>query len=112
MTRGEKILSFLRSEAAAGRHATLREIQEALDISSTSVVQYWLDKHEIAGKITRGARGEARSIRVVGQPEPELVAHVYGASGAYGIAELLEIVGSRSGRLVFIPDIEPEPEGE
>ena len=62
MSKTEQILDYLRTRD--GIPPTVREIRDALDISSTSVVSYHLDKLEEQGLITR-QREKARSIQVV-----------------------------------------------
>ncbi len=52
--RHKKILKFLEShQSREGFPPTIREIGEATDISSTSVVNYYLDQLEKMGKIER-----------------------------------------------------------
>ena len=62
MSKTEQILDYLRTRD--GIPPTVREIRDALDISSTSVVFYHLDKLEEQGLISRQP-GKARTIQVV-----------------------------------------------
>ena len=64
--RHKKILAFLKSyQNRAGYTPTIREIGEATSISSTSVVNYYLDQLEKMGKIER-RRKISRGIRLTG----------------------------------------------
>ncbi len=64
--RHKKILTFLKSyQKSEGYPPTIREIGEATSISSTSVVNYYLDQVEKMGKIER-RRKISRGIRLTG----------------------------------------------
>jgi SOS-response transcriptional repressor LexA len=60
---GQKIYDFIReSHAATGLVPTVREIREAIGVSSIGTVGYWLDKLEALNLIRRDAgRWSARS---------------------------------------------------
>jgi predicted MarR family transcription regulator len=58
------ILAALRAADKAGRVLSVREIQAACHISSTSVVLYHLRRMERDGLLTFGARGHSRSYRL------------------------------------------------
>lgn len=65
MSTQQRILQFLHSYSETfGWMPTYREIAEACDLSSTSVVEYHLSQLYEAGKIDR-ALGKARAIRVI-----------------------------------------------
>lgn len=73
----ERVLAFIIrfKQSHDGNSPTVREIGEETGISSTSVVNYCLDKLEIAGLIQRDT-GASRSIQVAGgswsyQPQVE-----------------------------------------
>ena len=62
---GNKILTFIDSYIKEhGYSPTMREIGEAVGISSTSHVSYWIDRLVEEGKITK-QKNIARSVRVV-----------------------------------------------
>lgn len=62
---GNKILSFIDAYIKEhGYSPTMREIGEAVGISSTSHVSYWIDRLVEEGKITK-QKNIARSVRVV-----------------------------------------------
>ncbi|RLD06376.1 MAG: repressor LexA [Chloroflexi bacterium] len=64
--RHKKILEFLKSyQKNEGYTPTIREIGEATNISSTSVVNYYLDQLEKMGKIER-QRKISRGVRLAG----------------------------------------------
>jgi len=64
--RHKKILAFLKSyQERKGYPPTIREIGEDTDISSTSVVNYYLDQLEKMGKIERQRR-ISRGVRLAG----------------------------------------------
>jgi repressor LexA len=64
---GQKIYDFIRdSHAATGLVPTVREIREAIGVSSIGTVGYWLDKLEALNLIRRDA-GKNRSIRLRGE---------------------------------------------
>ncbi len=64
--RHKKILAFLKSyQTREGYPPTIREIGEATSISSTSVVNYYLDQLEKMGKIER-QRKISRGVRLAG----------------------------------------------
>ena len=64
--RHKKILKFLESyQTSEGYPPTIREIGEATSISSTSVVNYYLDQLEKMGKIER-QRKISRGVRLAG----------------------------------------------
>jgi len=64
--RHKKILNFLKSyQNREGYPPTIREIGEATNISSTSVVNYYLDQLEKMGKIER-QRKISRGVRLAG----------------------------------------------
>ena len=64
--RHKKILDFLKSyQTREGYTPTIREIGEATNISSTSVVNYYLDQLEKMGKIER-QRKISRGVRLAG----------------------------------------------
>ncbi len=64
--RHKKILAFLKShQRSKGFPPTIREIGEATDISSTSVVNYYLNQLEDMGKIER-ERKVSRGIQLAG----------------------------------------------
>ena len=61
---GQKIYDFIRdSHAATGLVPTVREIREAIGVSSIGTVGYWLDKLEALNLIRRDA-GKNRSIQL------------------------------------------------
>lgn len=61
----EAIIEFVSAYIAEhGYSPTTREIGDAVGISSTSHVSYWVDKLVHEGKLTKG-RGIPRSVRVV-----------------------------------------------
>ena len=62
---GNKILAFIDAYIKEhGYSPTMREIGEAVGISSTSHVSYWIDRLVEQGKVTK-QRNIARSVRVV-----------------------------------------------
>ena len=64
--RHKKILAFLKSyQTREGYPPTIREIGEATSISSTSVVNYYLDQLEKMGEIER-QRKISRGVRLAG----------------------------------------------
>ena len=64
---GQKIYDFIReSHAATGLVPTVREIREAIGVSSIGTVGYWLDKLEALNLIHRDS-GKNRSIRLRGE---------------------------------------------
>ena len=64
---GQKIYDFIReSHAATGLVPTVREIREAIGVSSIGTVGYWLDKLEALNLIRRDA-GKNRSIQLRGE---------------------------------------------
>ena len=64
---GQKIYDFIReSHAATGLVPTVREIREAIGVSSIGTVGYWLDKLEELNLIRRDA-GKNRSIQLRGE---------------------------------------------
>jgi repressor LexA len=64
---GQKIYDFIReSHAATGLVPTVREIREAIGVSSIGTVGYWLDRLEALNLIRRDA-GKNRSIRLRGE---------------------------------------------
>ena len=67
----DRILEHLRGLPIT-ETPTIRELQKALGISSTSVVQYNLDLLEKSGEITI-RRGGSRGIRLVQDRGPELL---------------------------------------
>ena len=61
---GQKIFDFIRdAHAATGIVPSVREISEAVGVSSTGTVGYWLNKLEAANLIRRDS-GKNRSIQV------------------------------------------------
>jgi predicted MarR family transcription regulator len=58
----DAIVAFKREHN--GNSPSLRELIEATDLTSTSIVSYYLDKLEAAGKISRGEYSEFRNIEV------------------------------------------------
>jgi repressor LexA len=61
---GQKIFDFIRdAHAATGIVPSVREISEAVGVSSTGTVDYWLNKLEAANLIRRDS-GKNRSIQV------------------------------------------------
>jgi repressor LexA len=64
---GQKIYDFIRdSHAATGLVPTVREIREAIGVSSIGTVGYWLDKLEALNLIRRDS-GKNRSIQLRGE---------------------------------------------
>jgi repressor LexA len=64
---GQKIYDFIReSHATTGLVPTVREIREAIGVSSIGTVGYWLDKLEASNLIRRDA-GKNRSIQLRGE---------------------------------------------
>jgi repressor LexA len=64
---GQKIYDFIReSHAATGLVPTVREIREAIGVSSIGTVGYWLDKLEELNLIRRDS-GKNRSIQLSGE---------------------------------------------
>jgi SOS-response transcriptional repressor LexA len=64
---GQKVYDFIReSHAATGLVPTVREIREAIGVSSIGTVGYWLDKLEALNLIRRDA-GKNRSIQLRGE---------------------------------------------
>jgi repressor LexA len=64
---GQKIYDFIReSHATTGLVPTVREIREAIGVSSIGTVGYWLDKLEALNLIRRDA-GKNRSIQLRGE---------------------------------------------
>jgi repressor LexA len=64
---GQKIYDFIRdSHAATGLVPTVREIREAIGVSSIGTVGYWLDKLEDLNLIRRDS-GKNRSIQLRGE---------------------------------------------
>lgn len=64
---GQKIYDFIRdSHASTGLVPTVREIREAIGVSSIGTVGYWLDKLEALNLIRRDA-GKNRSIQLRGE---------------------------------------------
>jgi repressor LexA len=72
--RHQRILDFIQEYQRKHKHPpSIREIGESCDISSTSVVNYYLDQLERSGHIERDRR-ISRGLRVTGQsPIGELV---------------------------------------
>src|SRR5512142_2710671 len=65
--RHQKILDFIQDYQRKHKHPpSIREIGESCDISSTSVVNYYLDQLERSGHIERD-RKISRGLRVTGQ---------------------------------------------
>ncbi len=63
---GDRVLAVIRGYILAhGYSPTVREIADEADISSTSVVWYWMGKLRDAGLIT-WASGQMRTIRFTG----------------------------------------------
>lgn len=86
--RQKKILAVLaRHQEQSGYPPSIREICEKTDISSTSVVNYYLDQLEEMGYIERDRR-VSRGVRLV-RPLEEATAAVRQAANA--VAELLRI---------------------
>lgn len=72
--RHRRILEFIESYQKINKHPpSIREIGEACDISSTSVVNYYLDQMEKKGvierdrKISRGVKASSRDAVSLGQ---------------------------------------------
>jgi repressor LexA len=64
---GQKIYDFIQeSHATTGLVPTVREIREAIGVSSIGTVAYWLDKLEALNLIRRDA-GKNRSIQLRGE---------------------------------------------
>ena len=106
MSRIDIILQYIKTSIANDRSPTVREIQRDCNISSNSVVTYWLDKLEDDGKITRTPH-EARSIRLV-ETEPELLMNVGAALRLpMSIGAIVRLfrskINGRSGRIMFHP---------
>lgn len=76
--RAEAICAYLRDyRAAEGVPPSIRDIQAALGISSTSVVTYHLRQLVAAGRVRRvGARGSNRCHVPVGDAEDALRARI------------------------------------
>lgn len=66
-TRSEVLRCIARHQAEHGWAPTLREIGEAVGLSSTSTVQWHLKELERLGFIERGSR--ERQIRLIGERE-------------------------------------------
>jgi excisionase family DNA binding protein len=66
--RQRAILAFIVAykEATQGHSPTIREIGQAVDISSTSLVNYYLNQLEARGYIERTGNCVARDIRIPG----------------------------------------------
>src|SRR5512140_2688016 len=65
--RHQRILDFIQDYQRKHKHPpSIREIGESCDISSTSVVNYYLDQLERSGHIERD-RKISRGLRVTGQ---------------------------------------------
>src|SRR5574340_339078 len=65
--RHQRILDFVQDYQRKHKHPpSIREIGESCDISSTSVVNYYLDQLEKSGHIERD-RKISRGLRVTGQ---------------------------------------------
>jgi repressor LexA len=70
--RHRKILEFLREYQAENKYPpSIREIGEKTGISSTSVVNYYLEQLEREGLIERD-RGISRGVRLVTTAQPEM----------------------------------------
>ena len=69
--RHRKILEYLNERLASGYPPSIREIGEATDISSTSVVTYYLKQLEDWGHIHRDAKF-SRALRLSGPTNPSL----------------------------------------
>ena len=69
--RHRKILEYLNERLASGYPPSIREIGEATDISSTSVVTYYLKQLEDWGHIHRDAKF-SRALRLSGPTSPSL----------------------------------------
>ena len=68
--RHQKILDFIASYQREHKHPpSIREIGEYCDISSTSVVNYYLDQLEKAGQLERD-RKISRGMRLIGNANP------------------------------------------
>ena len=66
---GTKILAFIDTYIKEhGYSPNMREIGDAVGISSTSHVSYWIDRLIEQGKLTK-TENIARSVRVVGADE-------------------------------------------
>ena len=64
---GQKIYDFIRdTQAATGLVPSVREIREAVGVSSIGTVGYWLDKLETLNLIRRDS-GKNRSIQLRGE---------------------------------------------
>lgn len=96
--RQRQILAFIRDFAAAhNRPPTVREIQHALNISSTSVVDYNLNKLEEKGELRRN-RNISRGIEIAG----------LGDAGSSAMT--VPIVGTiAAGQPIEVPDTVPDP---
>ena len=64
MNRGDRIVEFVGEYITQhGFSPSIREIGDAVGISSTSNVKYWIDKEVEDGRLTRKPK-VARSVRV------------------------------------------------
>lgn len=97
----KRVLDFVTQMAALGEPLTVRQVQKALALSSTSVAQYHLKKLEDAGYIAR-RQGRHRSIRLLnGHPgdvvmvfrgeDAELVRAFLGERPAEKLLEMLKM---------------------
>ena len=66
-----KVLAYVRLSAARSRMLTVRDIEKALRLSSTSVARYHVDRLVAAG-LVRQEQGLARTIRAA-RPDTERV---------------------------------------
>jgi len=111
---GQKVYEYIRDTmAATGTAPTVREIREAVGVSSIGTVGYWLDKLEAANLIRRGT-GENSSIQVQGaSPKPpedlrpqlgatgqklyDFILNTYAATGVIPtFREMAEGIGAKS----------------
>lgn len=71
-TRARVLIAIESHWAENGYAPTLRDIQEAANISSTSVVSYHLKRLEAMGKIKPRPYYKARTIRLANSDEKKL----------------------------------------
>jgi repressor LexA len=109
-TTGQRIYDFIReSHETTGLVPTVREIREAVGVSSIGTVGYWLDKLEALDLIRRegppaspkGTMSQEKEIGATGQKIYDFIREWHAATGLVPtVREIREAIGARSTRTV------------
>jgi repressor LexA len=102
--RHRKILAYLNERQTKGYPPSIREICEATDISSTSVVTYYLKQLEEWGYIQRDARF-SRALRLAGTSDPSLIKIPIWGPIAAGVSIPVEAAKTYAGEDVYGVDV-------